>query len=177
MVSSYVQVCHTDPVSHWPKCNCVEWTDPVSHWPKCNCVEWTVKGGRTCTVFKSVRIWHLAQIRFVHLSNLYVIQCTQIIKVEMSQQDTVSGQLNYPCPETDHNQIWLLPKNDFSPKDGGSPENGFLQKNFACNLLKSFPFCIHPFASSIACIFTSYYTHRHNHDNNPIKILFKSWFF
>ena len=74
-------------------------------------------------------------------------------------------------------QKWLLPKNDFSPKDGVSPENGFLQKNFACNLLKSFPFCIHPFASSIACIFTSYYTHRHNHDNNPIKILFKSWFF
>merc|ERR1712024_191622 len=74
-------------------------------------------------------------------------------------------------------QKWLFPKNDFSPKDGVSPENGFLQKNFACNLLKSFPFCIHPFASSIACIFTSYYTHRHNHDNNPIKILFKSWFF
>ena len=48
----------------------------------------------------------------------------------MSQQDTVSGQLNYPCPETDHNQIWLLPKNDFSPKDGVSPENGFLQKLF-----------------------------------------------
>ena len=56
-------------------------------------------------VFKSVRIWHLTQIRFVHLSNLYVIQCTQVIKVEMSQQDTVSWQLNYPCPETDHNQI------------------------------------------------------------------------
>ena len=41
----------------------------------------------------------------------------------MSQQDTVSGQLNYPCPETDHNQMWLLPKNDFSPKDGVSTEN------------------------------------------------------
>ena len=69
---------------------------------------------------------------------------------------------------------WLLPRKGFSPKMI-SPVK--MVSPFACNLLKSFPFCIHPFASSIACIFTSYYTHRHNNDNNPIKILFKSWFF
>merc|ERR1711994_133633 len=60
-------------------------------------------------------------------------------------------------------QKWVLPKNDFSPKDGVSPENGFLQKNFACNLLKSFPVCINffnfseiSFKTNSNGLFTSY---------------------
>ena len=91
------------PVAHWHKCVCVCDGHFTWHWIRCSWrPTWPslfLDMGRSAE-----EVWHLTKIQFVRLSNLYVIQCAQVIKVEMSQQDTISGQQNYPWSETGHNQ-------------------------------------------------------------------------
>ena len=93
--------------------------DPVANWHKCVCdghFTWHCVGvpdnrpdpyldmGRsagtfltpdTDTVCSLIQPWWTVQ---------YSVHCKRVIKVEMSQQDTVSGQQNYPWSETGHNK-------------------------------------------------------------------------